>query len=96
MVDACRDRSVPPHVLHRQRPVPGRCWARSGRFDHQPENEWDLAAGVLLIEESGGTISDGTGKPFIFNQPTPGFRGVIAVASTADNKLYSKIGRAHV
>ena len=57
----------------------------------EPENEWDLAAGVLLIEESGGTISDGTGKPFIFNQPTPGFRGVIAVASTADNKLYSTL-----
>jgi myo-inositol-1(or 4)-monophosphatase len=57
----------------------------------EPENEWDLAAGVLLIEESGGTISDGAGKPFAFNQPTPGFRGVIAVAATADKKLYSKL-----
>jgi len=57
----------------------------------EPENEWDLAAGVLLIEESGGTISDGAGKPFVFNQPTPGFRGVIAVASTADKKLHSKL-----
>ncbi len=53
----------------------------------EPENEWDLAAGVLLIEESGGAISDGAGKPFVFNQPTPVFRGVIAVAATADKDL---------
>jgi myo-inositol-1(or 4)-monophosphatase len=56
-------------------------------FTIEPENEWDLAAGVLLIGESGGTISDGAGKPFIFNQPIPRFRGVIAVAATADRDL---------
>ncbi len=49
----------------------------------EPENEWDLAAGVLLIEESGGTISDGAGQPFTFNQEIPRFRGTIAVAAGA-------------
>jgi len=53
----------------------------------EPENEWDLAAGVLLVEESGGTISNADGMPFVFNQPTPKFRGVIAVATTADKDL---------
>ncbi|NWF71504.1 MAG: hypothetical protein HXY51_00460, partial [Nitrospirae bacterium] len=53
----------------------------------EPENEWDLAAGVLLIEESGGTVCDMNGKPFVFNQPTPRFLGVIAVAATADREL---------
>jgi myo-inositol-1(or 4)-monophosphatase len=53
----------------------------------EPENEWDLAAGVLLIEESGGTISDAAGKPFAFNQPTPRLHGVIAVAAMADKDL---------
>ncbi|MEP6959500.1 MAG: 3'(2'),5'-bisphosphate nucleotidase CysQ [Nitrospirota bacterium] len=57
----------------------------------EPENEWDLAAGVLLIEEGGGTISDAAGKPFVFNQPTPTFRGVIAVAATADKGLRTKL-----
>jgi len=57
----------------------------------EPENEWDLAAGVLLIEESGGAISDGAGKPFIFNQSTPVFRGVIAVAATADKGLHATL-----
>ncbi len=49
----------------------------------EPENEWDLAAGVLLIEEGGGTVADGKGQGFSFNQPTPRFRGVIAVSATA-------------
>jgi len=57
----------------------------------EPENEWDLAAGVLLIEESEGTISDAAGKPFTFNQPTPRFQGVIAVAATADKDLHANL-----
>jgi len=57
----------------------------------EPENEWDLAAGVLLIEESGGSISDAAGKPFVFNQRIPRFRGVIAVAATADNDLRANL-----
>ena len=57
----------------------------------EPENEWDLAAGVLLVEESGGTISDAAGKPFAFNQPTPTARGVIAVAAAADKNLRANL-----
>jgi myo-inositol-1(or 4)-monophosphatase len=57
----------------------------------EPENEWDLAAGVLLIEESGGAICDAAGKSFVFNQPTPRFRGVIAVAATADKDLRANL-----
>jgi len=53
----------------------------------EPENEWDLAAGVLLITESGGTVADAEGNTFTFNQPTPRFRGVIAVAATAGEDL---------
>lgn len=53
----------------------------------EPENEWDLAAGVLLVQESGGTVADAEGRPFTFNQPNPRFRGVIAVAATAREEL---------
>jgi len=53
----------------------------------EPQNEWDIAAGVLLIQESGGTIADPEGRPFTFNQATPRFRGVIAVAATAEREL---------
>jgi len=60
-------------------------------FTIEPMNEWDLAAGVLLIEESGGTVSDAAGKPFVFNQPTPKFRGVIAVTATANKDLHATL-----
>jgi myo-inositol-1(or 4)-monophosphatase len=63
-------------------------------FTIEPENEWDLAAGVLLIEESGGSISDADGNPFVFNQPIPRFRGVIAVAATTDKELHANL-RTH-
>jgi myo-inositol-1(or 4)-monophosphatase len=60
-------------------------------FTIEPQNEWDLAAGVLLIGESGGSISDAAGKPFVFNQPTPRFLGVIAVAATAHKDLHANL-----
>lgn len=41
-------------------------YVAAGRFDGYWENvlqPWDMAAGVLLVEEAGGRISDFTGKP---------------------------------
>ena len=55
----------------------------------EPENEWDLAAGALLIEESGGRVFDGAGQPLSFNRPTPQFTGVIAIAATAEPNFRS-------
>ena len=57
----------------------------------EPQNEWDLAAGVLLIEESGGTVSDADGNPFVFNRPIPRLRGVIAVAAMTDKQLRANL-----
>jgi myo-inositol-1(or 4)-monophosphatase len=53
----------------------------------EPQNEWDVAAGVLLIQESGGTVTDGDGRPFVFNQAHPRLRGVLAIAAMADDEL---------
>jgi myo-inositol-1(or 4)-monophosphatase len=44
----------------------------------ESENEWDVAAGALLIEETGGTMSDGSGQRLEFNRPTPRYRGIVA------------------
>lgn len=57
----------------------------------EPQNEWDLAAGVLLVEENGGTVCGIDGKPFVFNQPTSRFLGIIAVAATSDHDLRAKL-----
>jgi myo-inositol-1(or 4)-monophosphatase len=46
------------------------CDVACGRFDGFWEfnlNPWDTAAGVLLVEEAGGQVSDFTGGPFQLN-----------------------------
>jgi len=54
----------------------------SGRIEAaatlEPENEWDVAAGALLVAEAGGNISDGSGHDLIFNRREPRYSGIIA------------------
>lgn len=42
------------------------------------KNEWDIAAGALLVEEAGGFARDGKGRPLVFNQPVPRSPGLLA------------------
>jgi myo-inositol-1(or 4)-monophosphatase len=42
-----------------------------GVFTHHPRNEWDICAGVALIEAAGGCVTDRDGQPYRFNQPNP-------------------------
>jgi myo-inositol-1(or 4)-monophosphatase len=50
-------------------------------------NEWDVAAGMLLIEESGGTVTDAHGKGLRFNQPDPRLKGTIATGPDVPDTL---------
>ena len=43
-----------------------------------PKNEWDICAGVLLVEEAGGQCVDLSDKPFTFNRPKTLVSGFIA------------------
>jgi len=46
------------------------CYVACGRMDGFWEfnlNPWDTAAGVLIVEEAGGTVSDFSGGPFQLN-----------------------------
>ncbi|HNA25737.1 MAG TPA: inositol monophosphatase family protein, partial [Nitrospira sp.] len=45
-------------------------------------NEWDIAAGVLLIEESGGQATTASGQPFAFNRSDPRLSGTLAIGSS--------------
>ncbi|HXF92553.1 MAG TPA: 3'(2'),5'-bisphosphate nucleotidase CysQ [Nitrospiraceae bacterium] len=69
----------------------------AGRVDaaltFEREHEWDLAAGVLLIQEAGGTVTDGAGKPFRFNQPRPSMQGTVAVAPGSAGRVEVLIHR---
>jgi myo-inositol-1(or 4)-monophosphatase len=45
----------------------------AGRLDaywEQSAKPWDIAAGSLLVEEAGGRVTDGRGRPLDLNQPT--------------------------
>ena len=58
------------------------CLVAQGRFDAmmtlRPTWEWDVAAGALIIERAGGTVTDGNGTPLRFNNPHPQVAGVVA------------------
>lgn len=77
------------------RPMRSIAWAlalaASGRIDavatFEPENEWDVAAGALLIEEAGGTAYDGAGQALGFNRPTPRYHGIIAMSRHCPTSL---------
>ena len=48
-----------------------------GSFSLQPKNEWDIAAGVLLVEEAGGKVTGIDGKPFVFNKADPKSENIV-------------------
>jgi myo-inositol-1(or 4)-monophosphatase len=43
----------------------------AGVFTYNPRNEWDICAGVAIIEAAGGRVTDQQGQPYRFNQPDP-------------------------
>jgi myo-inositol-1(or 4)-monophosphatase len=57
----------------------------------EPENEWDVAAGALLIAEAGGTISDGRGHDLIFNRREPRYSGIIATGPSCPDTLMRQL-----
>ena len=50
-------------------------------------NEWDVAGGVLLIEEAGGTVMDRNGSSLLFNQSKTTIRGILAADKDLLNRL---------
>ncbi len=48
-----------------------------------PKNEWDIAAGILLVNEASGKAVNLDGQPFVFNQPDTLVNGVIAANQQA-------------
>jgi len=48
------------------------CWVAAGRFDGFYEHKlhaWDSAAGFLIVQEAGGTVTDFAGNPYSPYQP---------------------------
>jgi myo-inositol-1(or 4)-monophosphatase len=48
------------------------CWVAAGRWDAYWElhlQPWDVAAGILICQEAGGTVTDLSGGPIDINRP---------------------------
>lgn len=50
-------------------------------------HEWDICAGVLMIEEAGGKVVDGEGNTMRFNRELPKHRGVVATNAFLSEEL---------
>jgi myo-inositol-1(or 4)-monophosphatase len=49
--------------------------------------EWDICAGVLMVEAAGGKVVDGSGNDLLFNQREPRHRGVVAANASLSEGL---------
>jgi myo-inositol-1(or 4)-monophosphatase len=55
--------------------------------------EWDLAAGMLIVEEAGGVVTDHHGHAFRFNLPIPRFPSLVAASPGLHAKLIERTSR---
>jgi myo-inositol-1(or 4)-monophosphatase len=54
-----------------------------------PKNEWDVAAGVALIEAAGGFVRKLDGSELRFNSRSPLFPGLLACGPQLDRDVNS-------
>lgn len=63
----------------------------AGRFDAyfswRRSHDWDIAAAMLLLAESGATLSDAQGRPIMLNAAEPRQDGLIAASGTLHDAL---------
>ena len=60
-------------------------------FSLGPKSEWDIAAGVLLVLEAGGEVTDKDRQPFVFNNKNIRVNGVVATAAQLSDKIFALI-----
>lgn len=51
-----------------------------GFMSRGPKQEWDVAAGALMVAEAGGRVTDLRGAELRYNRPDPYVHGVLAAA----------------
>jgi myo-inositol-1(or 4)-monophosphatase len=83
---------VPPFARHHRPSIAYRlALVAEGHFDvmltFRDTWEWDIAAGVILVEEAGGTITDAAGARIGFNMAPPMAQGVMAAPGALHEAL---------
>jgi myo-inositol-1(or 4)-monophosphatase len=56
-----------------------------------PKNEWDIAAGVVLVKAAGGIVRDKSDNEFVFNRGQL-LNGVVAASKDAYNTIVKVVG----
>ena len=59
----------------------------------EPKNEWDVAAGALLVEAAGGVVTDVNGRPMEFNRRDTLVDGVIAAGPSTHAAIWELMTR---
>lgn len=71
------------------------CLVAQGAFDGmltlRPSWEWDIAAGALIVQEAGGTVTDQKSAPLRFNNPHPQVPGVVASGPDLHRALTARL-----
>lgn len=65
----------------------------AGYITRGRRSEWDVCAGVLLVEEAGGRITDATGAAIPFNRRDTDIDGVIAASARLHVQLLANGGK---
>jgi myo-inositol-1(or 4)-monophosphatase len=55
------------------------------------KNDWDLAAGDLLMQESGAKLTDYDGNKMIYNRSQPWQNGMVAAGTSRHQTLMEKL-----
>lgn len=63
-----------------------------GAVSNGPRNDWDLAAGSLLVSEAGGSVSATSGEPHIYNRREPWQQGLVAAGRQRHAALVRVLG----
>jgi len=66
-----------------------------GRFDAmltlRDTWEWDVAAGTLIVQEAGATVTDRRGAAPVFNNPHPALAGLVAAPAGLHGALLARL-----
>ena len=67
--------------------------AGDGTLTFRSLHEWDVCAGVLIVEEAGGVVVDGGGRGLVFNQEDTQYRGIVASNEILAQSLQGMLAR---
>lgn len=64
-----------------------------GTLTFRTIHEWDICAGALIVEESGGKVVDGGGKQLMFNRREIRHRGIVAANEKLADEIQSLVAK---